>query len=633
MDTREVSLVDRAANKWEFLVVKRDNEEATVGASATADKKTQAQAATPTTKVELPASAFAYVGKADDRTTWTLPLFDGAEAHVPSIVLTDYAARVLQAKVLAVIPEDARPAVTRKVALAWLKARPTATTLDLPEHLKKSWKGGRVGDALERIRSIKAALAFAPSAEGSAPLPKAIGMGVRSVQFYLQQLAVSKQDCSPYLRYYPDENELTAASLASVSSTAKKGMGAVLDEVEARLVKLMGGLEEVSMFDTEQAKSLTGAADLLGQALVEHPTETAKALDLAGKDRDSIAAAILKSIRELEEQHLAVLTGTAKADEVAGAFEVGSRLHRSAAALEDAVCAVLTGKAAPEGVTRDADSIVEDVRATMQYAKGVGGDDLKARLARTIKTLGEIAARWTPKTPSQEAPVATTTTEKSSPAAPAATTTAPAPALTPTAKVETPPPAPTPEPAAEVAKAGRKIKKERLDRLKSAVTTLKEALSDLRAGNSNMTKFKNASSALAALIAELDVAKSVNGRRGISQPGEVNPGKPNLGSGVQPDTSTVSDYTALIGDGTPSELGDILKGLQRDLASLKGTIAQRDATIEGLTDQVERLTKRRIGRAPSGGSGDERPPARKSPGAADDVSWPTDMNDPRFNRT
>lgn len=615
MDTREVSLVDRAANKRKFLVVKSDGgTEETDEMGATAETK----------KNEQPATHFAYAPKADDRSTWRLPLFDAADSATPSIVLTEKAARALQGKTVDGLPEAERGIVTRKVAVAFLKARPGATTLDIPEHLKKSWKGGRVGDALERVRSLKAALAFAPTAEGNGSLPRAIGMGVRSLQFYLQQLAVSKSDSCPYLRYYPDETEITAASLAAIPATAKKGMGAILDEVETRLVKLMGGLEEVSMFDTDQAKSLTGVAGMLGQALNDYPSDLAKAA-LSEADRTALLAAVEKAEAELSDLQLALhVAPLAKAEDVADAFVVGSRLHRSAAALEVAVSSVLTGKAAQTDDARNADQIVEDVRAAMALAKGQADDSLKARLDRTMKALGEVAARWTPKKPEDTVSTPATTTKADDKAA--STPPAGTPAPTPAAKVEGTP-APVATPAAPVEKAGRKIKKERLDRLKSAVTTLKEALADLRAGNSNLKKFKDASSALAALITELDIAKSVNGRRGIDQPGETNASRPNVGSGVQPDTSSVADASAIIGDGVPPGLAEMLKGLAASVNEMKGELAKRDEALAESRAEVARLAKRRPLRAPSGGMDDEAPRRSTTRESDVDVTWPADMND------
>lgn len=531
MDTREVSIVDRAANKRKFLVVKRDEEGQEGDVGATTAKKTETTTAAPAPETPAPAG----------------------------------------------------------------------------EVKKMSGAASSISTAVERIRTLKLALETAPSQEGAATaLPREIGLELRGLQFFLKGLTVAKGRGDRYYGggYLGCYSDLTQMSLTPVAAEVKKGVAGVLGEAETRLSKLQGELEAVAIFDPSQTKAIDGVADLLGKVLVDHPVAPSERLSkrvvvissLTGENRTRVLDAIQKAHGDLFDLHVALHQDDAVAKgHVADEFAVGSALSGTAAALETAIADLLAPKIVkfedaktPEAVYGFLDGLVGEVRS-LQAKKDQKPEDV-------AKALGEIAARWGG-SKNGEAPVATTQTQTEK------KTEAPAAAQTTTAKV------------------GRPMQTARLARLKSAVGILKEALADLRGGTAPMEKFKKAAADLSSILDELEVPteKGVNGRAGVQNAeGGVDPNKPNVGAGVQPDTATVAGVAAVFGEGVPPGMGEVLKRLDTALEEIK----KRDEKIDALAGDVAQLRKTRF--APSTVPDEDE--CSSAPESADEVDWPVDMS-------
>ncbi len=170
----------------------------------------------------------------------------------------------------------------------------------------------------------------------------------------------------------------------------------------------------------------------------------------------------------------------------------------------------------------------------------------------------------------------------------------------------------------DVAKIGRPMQKDRLNRLKSAVDLLKEALSDLRSGSISLEKFKQVGSVLGGIIAELQsTAKAAEANRGITDARGLTPDKPNVGSGIQPDTSTVGDVSD-VSDDVP-KLADVLK-IVEDLKKHN----------EDLAAEIEELKKKPVEKTAKTMAAPSAPPedgGSDSAETAGQVAWPRDMNE------
>lgn len=164
-----------------------------------------------------------------------------------------------------------------------------------------------------------------------------------------------------------------------------------------------------------------------------------------------------------------------------------------------------------------------------------------------------------------------------------------------------------------------------LKKFKGAVSVLKEGLSDLKAGNVSVEKIKKASGELAEFI-HTETAKAQYARDGRG----VTPFAPNVGSGVQPDVSTVADVSAVFGEGSPSQLGEVMKRLDQVVKSndeLRSDLKKRDETISKLSKQVVTIQKTRV--APSTGYTDEDAAVIGTKESDDPVAWARDMADER----
>jgi hypothetical protein len=177
---------------------------------------------------------------------------------------------------------------------------------------------------------------------------------------------------------------------------------------------------------------------------------------------------------------------------------------------------------------------------------------------------------------------------------------APSPATT--AKAE----APVVTPAiAPVAKVGRPMNGDRLERLKAIHKNFKEALGELRGGQVSLEKFDAAAHGLATIISECDVtkllesvraekaektAKMANGFAG-SDTRSASPNNPNMGAGVQPDVSAVAGAEAVFGDGVPAGVADLVKNMQARLDSIEKRNAILEKKNSNLQTEVVSLKK------------------------------------------
>lgn len=371
MDTREVSLVDAAANKRTFLVIKRDagagsdsdssgddssEDDAEVGKQE--PKKTEAGK-------EFPAGAFAFVPEPDKPSTWKLKLFD-EPADVPdkpSVRLTAAAAAALGPgfrgqKVK--LPADARESVKQKVRAAWLKARRLAGNddpeADLPNVLKeddvddvddneiqKRVVGARVEEVLTRVQSIKTTVETAKATdETEGTMPIAVGREIRAAQFLLKGVAGVTKGVSLLI----PSGEL--GEVSEIELAVQKGTLKILDEVERRLETMKADLADADMVDPTQAREIDGCADLLGKAITDYPTTKSDTVlvivksSLSDEARADLLSDIEKAMGELGEIYMALSTdAVAKSENLAGESEIGAAIHASSAVLEGAVAKMM----------------------------------------------------------------------------------------------------------------------------------------------------------------------------------------------------------------------------------------------------------------------------------------------------
>ncbi len=128
LDIVAVAGVDRAANKRQFLVVKRADAE---GGEQVADKtKTE-------DGVEYPAAAYAYVPDPDEPSGWKIRLWDKTKKETAAQIGDAVAAlgKGFRGK-KAEIPAADLPGVKAKVKAAWKRVNPDAKQEDVPEIFK-----------------------------------------------------------------------------------------------------------------------------------------------------------------------------------------------------------------------------------------------------------------------------------------------------------------------------------------------------------------------------------------------------------------------------------------------------------------------------------------------------------------
>lgn len=168
-------------------------------------------------------------------------------------------------------------------------------------------------------------------------------------------------------------------------------------------------------------------------------------------------------------------------------------------------------------------------------------------------------------------------------------------------------------------KVGRPMAAKKLTRFKDAVKLLKEAIDDAATGSLSMEKFSKGIESLGSLVDELQLAKRISehqdpeGDRGTDQ---------NVGSGSQPDTSTTKGVDEVVGEGAPNELKSILKRVE----NLEEQGSEKDKLIAKLRSQVK--TMKQVRSAPSTVPGDEDTTQKVKKGEQSEaVAWPADMND------
>lgn len=205
-----------------------------------------------------------------------------------------------------------------------------------------------------------------------------------------------------------------------------------------------------------------------------------------------------------------------------------------------------------------------------------------------------------------------------------------------TAKAETPA-APTIAPA-PVSKIGRPMNGDRLERLKGIQKNFKEALAELRGGQVSLEKFDATAHDLQAIISECDVTKLLEQVRSTktqknavgmagSDRGGPTPSNPNMGAGVQIDTSEVAGAEAVFGEGVPAQVAELIKSMKGRLDSIEKqntTLAKKNSAL-----QTEVVSLKKFREAPSlleEGEADEILSGGEDEDApSNDEAWPTDM--------
>jgi len=387
METKEISIVDRAANKKKFLVVKR-KDETEGGESDDVDKVVTRTDGGQ----EFPAGAYAYVPDPTKPSTWKLKLFDmpGDVPNKPSVVLTAAAAQALSPAGFrgnqVQIPSADLAGVKQKVRAAWLKARagrppeerqlPTVlknaeeaavgdTTVVEAETTNKNLVAARIDAALTRVKAVKAVLEGAEVKKG-ADLPEVVGSELRSIQFMLKTLAGVAKSVAfmvPAARDVEDCGEIDA----KVKKSAEK----VLAEIEKRLSALSADLGDSEMLDSSQAKKVDSAADMISKVLHSGGKKVLVVVkgSLSDDQRDALLSEVEKALVGLGDLYVALQTDVVvKGVKVAGEHEIGSMLHGHAASIEKAVSAMLMGMASPRVLSQ---TLVEDMR---EIEKSLGAE-------------------------------------------------------------------------------------------------------------------------------------------------------------------------------------------------------------------------------------------------------------------
>jgi len=606
MDTKEVSLVDRAANKRTFLMVKRDEGN------------------------DMPASAMT-----------------GASTIQPTdVAITD--------------DNNAGEQITVKSSIFL-----------------------RVGEALDRVDTVKSAVEAAPLAKDEtkdSALDSATSQEIRAIQFMLKSLAGITSKAWTFL--VPCANDLS--QIGEVTKAVKDNAIKVLDEVGTRLRAIKADVEKVSILDVAQARKVDSTADLL--ATIPHATAKSVVIlrtSLSDPQRAMALDSIEKAMTGLCDVYVALQTDgiVAKAN-VADHVQVGSVLTGHASLVEKAVQEILAGS------TSDAE-IVKIVKAASMFQHRTNWDlpdgDANKYQVRLVtepeppKLVASFATRTEAKldsmkrnfelatgvatakadtgdykvkpggkgfqvlkgedvvfdTPNQiEAQViavskAMETEAPNSDAAAATTDTTKQEDGVTATKTKT-----------DTTKVGSPMKGSRLSRLKSTVTLLKETILALRSVHAETDKAKAATASAAVveklqqvgidmdkLLLELQVLK----RGAAAATGGVEDTRsgtdasaPNMGSGLQPDTGVIGTMDDVMGEGTQGT-AELLKG---DETAKQQVAKAKDAEIAKLKKEMATLKK--VKGAPSAPPTDGEDFAYVEKGDDDvreSLGWPSDMND------
>lgn len=647
MDSREVSVVDRAANKRKFLVIKRDQ-------AAGDDLEKQSPTKTDGGKI-YPAEAYAYVPDPEKPSTWKLRLYESPEdvPSKPSTRITGAAVAALGAGFRGQnvqIPSEDLPKVKQKVRAAWIKARELAgednPEADLPTVIKeasvadetttvdetqtkteteKRVVGARVEEVLSRVLAIKAAVETAKASEGTeGVMPSALGQEIRAAQLLLKGVAGVTKGILLIPTGSLDE-------VTEIESAVQKGVGKVLDEVERRLETMKADLADADMVSPNQAREIDGVADLLGKAMADYPSKADSLVvaksSLDDESRTELMRSIEKAMGELGEVYMALSTdsvGLTKGERLAGEFEIGAVVHDASATLETAVTKMMgdTDRVDLNKAVEVLRSMHPRYKDKVVLKKNDSGDE--GALAKAVigvltpiqKASQMYKTRW--RDGGADVVLATSDEKVASfdswEEAEMDALKRNVQMVTKVAKLE-----------GEAKKAGRAMKGERLNRLMGAAKMLKDALGDLQAGSLSMEKFKKAADVLSQVISEVQTVKAAQAARGIEDPRSTAQHQPNQGSGVQPDEGSVTDAASyLAGEGTP-DLSDVLKsidGLKKDREQDKTKIKKQAETIENLQGELAKIKKQRS--APATVPNEESRPVKTK--KAKRVAWPVDMN-------
>ena len=169
---------------------------------------------------------------------------------------------------------------------------------------------------------------------------------------------------------------------------------------------------------------------------------------------------------------------------------------------------------------------------------------------------------------------------------------------------------------------------DRLNRLKGAVSMLKDALGDLRSGSVSMEKFKKVGDVLSGLINELQIEKRA-AAAAISGQADVRSASaeaPNMGSGVQPDLSVIGTMSDVMGEGT----GGTAEMLKRDdvnkmIAERVDEIVKAKHSDENKRLRTELADLRKAKSAPSTPPSDGELETTAKGNDLDSEYWPSDM--------
>lgn len=267
--TKEISLVDVAANQTTFLVVKRAD-----GTESVEKAQTKTEDG-----VSFPASAYAYVPDPKQPSTWKLRLYDKPEDEKPSAKLTAAAAAALGPKGWrgnkVQIPAADLPGVKAKVRAAWAKAHEGASEdkPEMPASIKKN-AVRRANAIVDAIREIRYAVEVAPVSETDTAIPRDLALTLRSMQIELRRFSEEKleSNCYPGVSGF-----YFGAPFQPLSAQCKKDILAALEAVEAQLESLSESREGESLLSPDEAKAVVASADKIGAAIATHYIDVTKA--------------------------------------------------------------------------------------------------------------------------------------------------------------------------------------------------------------------------------------------------------------------------------------------------------------------------------------------------------------------
>jgi len=596
MDTREVSVVDRAANKKVFLIIKRDGDVTTT----TETKKPKTEPETGAVKKQLEDGLTRVDAiKAAIEATETAKEGGGS---VPEAVKTEIVVTQCVLKGIA--------GVTVKGSLVMAQA--DLSGIGPITQVAKTAAVKILDEVSTRVSTLKDAIGTATmldavqarSLDGAADLLASIPSMGAAGPFVTKASLTGAQADKVFVAIQKSVAELTSLFVALQTDTVAKSadvadqfvVGSVLhaaaSEVEKSVAEILSGGEDHRSAGERAVESIREIEKSLGDKASEALTEVSGTVVEIAKAATMYETACDWDAKPGEDKYYVVLRTAPEPDKKISSH--GSRIEAKNAALKlnmEAVAKIAKG-ATKKGFTVkpggkgylvvDADSgkIVLDTADEAAAKKKAMELNFGAKKNDTGKE-DDVTATAT----------ATTGTE-----------------TTQTGKVGTP------------------MQSNRLNRLKGAVKLLKEALGDLRSGSVSMEKFRKVGDLLGTLINELGVVKQSGQTGGVDDVRDTTPGNANVGSGVQPDAASVADATAVVGDGTPDSLKQILKQLEDlkgEVAKVSEAATKKDETIAGLKTELATIKKAKA--APSAPPEDDGVVAGKVE-KSERVAWPADMN-------